>query len=173
MLPQCTFHLQTPSSAPLCSQSYLNSFLNLGAFFLLSTMIEQSHFIVKKCQFTLIFLILSYPGMVVNDVIKRDACLLLLKFLSVCSFQPYLLSQGQTSSVGCRWNLHVSVCSGEQLQEWVSKSLNRERSHFLIKAKQDCSASVWCSAGSEMWPQRRREGEGVASMCSGILSGAE
>lgn len=117
VLPQCTFHLQTPSSAPLCSQSYLNSFLNLGAFFLLSTMIEQSHFIVKKCQFTLIFLILSYPGMVVNDVIKRDACLLLLKFLSVCSFQPYLLSQGQTSSVGCRWNLHVSVCSGEQLQE--------------------------------------------------------
>jgi len=44
---------------------------------------EQSHFIVRECQCTLILLILSYPGMILNDMIKIDASLLLLKILSV------------------------------------------------------------------------------------------
>lgn len=89
----------TPSSAPPCLWSfYLNSFLNFGIFFL-SAVIEQSHFVVKVYQCTLILLILSYPGMVLNDIIKIDASPLLFKILSVRSFQPHLLLQCQNSSV--------------------------------------------------------------------------
>lgn len=86
----------TPSSAPPCLQSfYVNSFLNFGICF----SFYLSHFIVKECQCTLILLILSYPGLVLNDIIKIDASLLLFKILSVCKFQPHLLVRCQNSSV--------------------------------------------------------------------------
>lgn len=54
---------------------------------------------MKECQAILILLILFYPGMVLNDVIKIDAFLLIFKILAVRGFQLHLLLQGQNRSV--------------------------------------------------------------------------
>lgn len=89
----------TPKFSSTLFTVLLPEFLSKFWDFFLSSVIEQSHFIVKEYQWTLILLILSYPGMVLNDIIKIDASPLLFKILSVCSFQPHLLLQCQNSSV--------------------------------------------------------------------------
>lgn len=48
-------------------------------------MIERSHSVVKEHQCILLLLVLSYPGVVLNDMIKMDASLMLFVWLLASS----------------------------------------------------------------------------------------
>lgn len=99
VLPQIMVHLPHSKFSSTLFTVLLLELLPTFWFFFVFTMIEQSHFIVKEGQCTLILFILSYPGTGLIDIIKIDASLSLFKILPVCSFHPHLLLQCSNSSV--------------------------------------------------------------------------